>query len=73
MKQVLMPVPSYGFDPTESSIPWRILKNAGFGIVFSTPEGRSWMEITSLLVSRVMPIVLDTSLRDYLKGRPDEV
>ncbi|HTL11270.1 MAG TPA: type 1 glutamine amidotransferase domain-containing protein [Bdellovibrionota bacterium] len=36
---ILMAVPDSDFDPTESAVPWRILKNAGFEIVFATPEG----------------------------------
>jgi protease I len=39
MKKVLIPLPSYGFDPTEVAIPWRLLSKAGFEIVFTTPAG----------------------------------
>ena len=35
-----MPIPSYGFDPTETAIPWKILTAAGFEVVFTTPLGR---------------------------------
>ena len=34
-----MPVPSYGFDPTEADIPWKLLSEQGIGVVFTTPHG----------------------------------
>jgi protease I len=39
-KSVLIPLPSYGFDPTESSVPWSKLAAAGHHIVFATPDGK---------------------------------
>lgn len=36
---ILFPLPSHDFDPTESAVPWKILKEAGHRIVFATPEG----------------------------------
>ncbi|MFT4747874.1 MAG: protease I [Congregibacter sp.] len=39
MKKILIPLPSYGFDPTEVAIPWKLLSKAGFEIVFATPAG----------------------------------
>jgi protease I len=39
MKKVLIPLPNYGFDPTEAAIPWKLLSKVGFEIVFSTPTG----------------------------------
>jgi protease I len=39
MKKILIPLPSYGFDPTEVAIPWKLLTAAGFEIVFATPTG----------------------------------
>lgn len=38
-KKVLIPVPAYGFDPTEAAIPWKLLSEKNFGIVFTTPNG----------------------------------
>lgn len=40
MKKVLMPLPQTDFDPTESAIPWKILKARGFDVVFATPHGK---------------------------------
>ncbi len=39
MKRILIPVPSYGFDPTEAAVPWRLLSRDGFKVVFATPAG----------------------------------
>ncbi|NJK32115.1 MAG: hypothetical protein HC927_06695 [Deltaproteobacteria bacterium] len=38
--RVLFPLPTHDFDPTESSIPWRALVDAGHEVVFATPDGR---------------------------------
>lgn len=32
-------IPSYGFDPTEVAVPWKILSNHGIEVVFTTPCG----------------------------------
>ncbi len=37
---ILMPLPSQGFDPTETGVPWRILTDRGHQLVFATPDGR---------------------------------
>ncbi len=38
--KILIPIPSYGFDPTEVAIPWKILSSTNFEIVFATPQGK---------------------------------
>jgi putative intracellular protease/amidase len=40
MKKILFPLPTYGFDPTEVAIPWKLLTEAGFEISFATPIGK---------------------------------
>ena len=40
MKKILIPLPGYGFDPTEVAIPWKLLSKAGFEVVFATPKGK---------------------------------
>lgn len=32
-----MPLPAYGFDPTEAAVPWQQLTSAGFSVAFATP------------------------------------
>jgi protease I len=34
-----MPLPARDFDPTESGVPWKILRQSGHEIVFATPQG----------------------------------
>jgi putative intracellular protease/amidase len=37
--RILIPIPSYGFDPTEVAIPWKLLVRQGYKPVFATPNG----------------------------------
>jgi len=37
MSKVLIPVPSYGFDPSEVAIPWKLLRQKHHEAVFATP------------------------------------
>jgi len=39
MGKILLPVPSYGFDPTEVAIPWKVLSQRNYNVVFATPDG----------------------------------
>jgi protease I len=39
MANVLMPLPDEGFDPTETGVPWRTLRQCGHNVVFATPTG----------------------------------
>lgn len=38
-RRVLIPLPDSGFDPTEASVPWLALREAGHEVVFATPSG----------------------------------
>lgn len=38
-KKVLIPIPSYGFDPTEVAIPWKLLVENNIQVIFATPKG----------------------------------
>lgn len=40
VSKVLIPIPSYGFDPTEVAIPWKLLSQKGNDVVFATPNGK---------------------------------
>lgn len=37
---ILMPLPLTDFDPTESAIPWKVLKENGIKVVFASPGGK---------------------------------
>lgn len=39
MANILIPLPSRDFDPTEAAVPWQILRAAGHRIAFATPDG----------------------------------
>lgn len=38
---ILIPLPDHGFDVTETAVPWRLLTNAGYTVVFATEEGKT--------------------------------
>jgi protease I len=40
MPTVLMPIPRFDFDPTETAVPWKILRDQGHEVVFVTPDGQ---------------------------------
>ncbi len=40
MSKVLIPVPAYGFDPSEVGIPWKLLSQRNHEVVFATPDGQ---------------------------------
>jgi protease I len=37
---ILIPLPNRDFDPTETGVPWRTLRQLGHRIVFATPDGK---------------------------------
>jgi putative intracellular protease/amidase len=37
---VLIPIPSRDFDPTEVAVSWSVLRRLGHSVVFATPDGR---------------------------------
>ncbi len=39
MKTVVIPIPSYGFDPSETAIPWKYLTDQKIRVRFATPDG----------------------------------
>ena len=41
MATLLMPLPDSDFDPTESGVPWRKMRDHGHRVVFATPSGRT--------------------------------
>jgi protease I len=41
MATLLMPLPDSDFDPTESGVPWRTMRDHGHNVVFATPTGRT--------------------------------
>ena len=67
-KLILMPLPSYGFDPTETAIPWKILTGKGFTVVFSTPQAKPAEADRLMLLGENLGI-----WKPILKARSDAV
>lgn len=40
MSQILLPLPSRDFDPSEVAVSWKILTQRGHQVVFATPDGK---------------------------------
>ncbi|MDE2422004.1 MAG: DJ-1/PfpI family protein [Gammaproteobacteria bacterium] len=40
-KIVIIPIPNQDFDPTEVAVPWKVLTDLGYKVVFATPDGGS--------------------------------
>lgn len=40
MKRALFPLPDHDFDVTEAAVPWKLLREAGYGITFATEKGK---------------------------------
>ena len=69
MKRIVVPLPHYGFDPTEASVPWRILRSAGHHITFATPDGEPASADTRMVTGDGLP----SMLRKTLMARPTDV
>ncbi|MCF6307459.1 MAG: type 1 glutamine amidotransferase domain-containing protein [Flavobacteriaceae bacterium] len=40
MIKIVIPLPNYGFDPTETSIPWKLFTENNIQVYFATPNGK---------------------------------
>ncbi len=61
----MFPLPARDFDPTESSIPWRALVDAGHEVGFATPDGKPAAADPRILSGRGFFI-----WRPFLRARP---
>src|SRR5437867_1244607 len=68
-KVVLLPLPAYGFDPTEAAVPWRALARAGHRVLFATPEGQPANADRRMVTGAELPSLF----RKSLMARPDAV
>jgi protease I len=57
VKKVLIPLPLYDFDPTEAAVPWKMLTEAGFEVVFSTPNGQAATTDIKMLTGKSLGIL----------------
>lgn len=68
MKKILIPLPNYGFDPTECAIPYKILSEKGYEITFATPEGKTPKADSKMLFGENLGI-----FKNILMARKDAV
>jgi len=66
--KILIPLPSYGFDPTEAAIPWKILTENNIKIIFATPKGSPAAGDEIMLTGKKLGI-----FKSLLKARNDAV
>jgi putative intracellular protease/amidase len=67
-KRLLIPIPSYGFDPTEVAIPWSILSKKNVEIIFATPQGTKATADIKMLKGEKLGI-----WKPFLQAREDAV
>ena len=68
MRKILIPLPTYGFDPTEVAIPWKLLSKAGFKVMFTTPAGTKALPDIRMLTGKELGIC-----KSMLQARQDAV
>lgn len=61
--KVLIPLPSRGFDPTESAVPWKKIRSAGHPVSFATPDGKPAEADERMVTGRDLPVLFRKSLR----------
>lgn len=65
---VLIPIPNYGFDPTEVAVPWKLLTQDNFKVVFASPNGERGEGDQLMLTGKRLGI-----WKSLLKTRKDAV
>jgi protease I len=68
MATILVPIPLTDFDPTETAVPWKILRAAGHALVFATPDGQRGHADARMVTGRGLG-VLAPLLRADASGR----
>ncbi|MFN8309357.1 MAG: type 1 glutamine amidotransferase domain-containing protein [Chitinophagales bacterium] len=68
MKKVLIPLPAYGFDPTEVAIPWKVLHSKNVQVQFATPHGETGKADERMLLGKDLGI-----WKSLLQARKDAV
>lgn len=66
--RILIPLAAYGFDPTETAIPWKVLSKNGHEIIFASPEGKKAAADSRMLNGAGLGI-----LKRLLRARSDAV
>jgi len=66
--KILIPIPSYGFDPTETAIPWQVFSAAGIEVAFATPSAKKATTDNRMLTGENLGI-----WKSLLRARSDAV
>lgn len=66
-KRILIPLPTYGFDPTEVAIPWKVFSEK-FEVVFATPNGDKGTPDSLMITGEKLGI-----LKSVLMARKDAI
>lgn len=69
MKRILMPLPAYGFDPTEAAVPFARLRREGHTVVVATPSGEVAQADRRMVTGEELPLLF----RKSLVATPDAV
>jgi len=67
-KKIIFPIPTYGFDPTEVAIPWKIFSDKNIEVVFATPKGKKAQADSVMLTGAKLGI-----WKSVLRAREDAV
>jgi protease I len=66
--RILIPLAAYGFDPTETAIPWQLLTRNGHEVIFATPAGKQAEADSRMLKGTGLGL-----LKKLLKAREDAI
>ena len=64
MAVVLIPIPSVDFDPTETAIPWCVLRQRGHRVEFATPDGQPGRADDRMLTGRGLGMLRSVLMAD---------
>ena len=67
-KRVLIPLPNYGFDPSEAAIAWNLLQQRGIQFTFATPNGQRATADVKMVTGETLG-----ALKSVLMARQDAV
>jgi protease I len=62
--RVLVPLARYGFDPTETAVPWKYLKDAEHHLTFATPDGKPGKADVRMVTGQGLGLLKGTLMAD---------
>ena len=65
MKRILVPLPSFDFDPTEIAVPAKLLMLAGHALVFATPDGKPGCADPRMATGKDMGLLKSVLMADH--------